>query len=78
MGFFTKTANYIKERLGKTREKLSNSLSAVLSLGRDIDDELINKLEETLVSDDIGVAATEKIISDLRRCLQGKKNRKDR
>jgi fused signal recognition particle receptor len=73
MGFFTKTANYIKERLGKTREKLSNSLSAVLSLGRDIDDELINKLEETLVSDDIGVQATEKIISDLRGAYRDRK-----
>jgi fused signal recognition particle receptor len=73
MGFFTKTANYIKERLGKTREKISSSLSAVLSLGRDIDDELIDSLEETLISDDIGVEATEKIISDLR---QGYRERK--
>lgn len=73
MGFFTKTALYIKERLSKTREKISGSLSAVLSLGRDIDDELINKLEETLVGDDIGVEATEKIISDLRQGYREKK-----
>ncbi len=72
MGFFSKTANYIKERIGKTREKISSSLAAVLSIGRDIDDELINKLEETLVSDDIGVEATERIISDLRQAYKEK------
>lgn len=73
MSFFTKTANYIKERLSKTRDKISSSLTAVLSLGRDIDDELINKLEETLVSDDIGVEATERIISDLRQAYKERK-----
>ena len=73
MGFFSKTANYIKERLGKTREKISSSLSAVLSIGREVDDELIDRLEETLISDDIGVEATERIISDLR---QGYRDRK--
>ena len=72
MGFFSKTANYIKERMGKTREKISSSLAAVLSIGRDIDDELINRLEETLVSDDIGVEATERIISDLRQAYKEK------
>ena len=72
MGFFSKTANFIKERIGKTREKISSSLAAVLSIGRDIDDELINRLEETLVSDDIGVEATEQIISDLRQAYKEK------
>jgi fused signal recognition particle receptor len=72
MGFFSKTANFIKERLGKTREKISSSLSAVLTLGRDVDNALIDRLEETLVSDDIGVGATEKIISDLRQAYKEK------
>jgi fused signal recognition particle receptor len=66
MGIFTKTAQYIKDRLGKTRDKISSSLSSILSIGRDIDDELLNKLEETLISDDLGVETTEKLISDLR------------
>ena len=73
MGFFTKTASYIKEHLSRTREKISNSLSAILSIGRDIDDELLNKLEETLVSDDIGVEATERLITELRSAYKERK-----
>jgi len=66
MGIFSKTIGYFKDRLTKTRDKISSSLSAVLSLGRNIDDELLDKLEETLISDDIGVETTNKLISDLR------------
>jgi len=66
MGIFTKTLGYVKDRLGKTRDRISSSLSTVLSLGRDIDDALLDKLEETLISDDIGVETTEKLVEDLR------------
>jgi len=66
MGIFAKTAEYIKDRLGKTRDKISSSLSAVLSLGRSIDETLLEELEQTLLSDDIGVETTEKLISSLR------------
>lgn len=66
MGIFTKTAEFFKDGLGKTREKITSSISAVLTLGRDIDEELLDKLEETLISDDIGVETTGKLIDDLR------------
>ncbi len=66
MGIFTKTVGYLKERLGKTRDKISGSLSSVLSLGRTVDDTLLDELEETLIRDDIGVETTNKLISDLR------------
>lgn len=66
MGLFSKTVNYLKEHLGKTRRKIASSLSAVLTLGRDIDDALLDKLEETLISDDIGVETTDRLIEDLR------------
>lgn len=66
MGLFTKTVSYLKDHLGKTRDKISSSLSAVLTIGRNIDDELLDKLEETLISDDIGVETTDKLIGDLR------------
>jgi fused signal recognition particle receptor len=73
MGIFTKTLDYIKSHLGRTRDKIKSSLQAVLTIGRDIDDELLDKLEETLVSDDIGVETTEKLISDLRAAYKTKK-----
>ena len=33
MGLFSKTVQYLKEHLGKTRQKIASSLSAVLTLG---------------------------------------------
>ena len=66
MGIFSKTAGYLKERLGKTRDKISSSLSSVLSLRRKIDEALLDELEETLIKDDIGVETTEKLVSELR------------
>jgi fused signal recognition particle receptor len=72
MGIFAKTAEYLKDRLGKTRDKISTSLSAVLRLGRNIDETLLGELEETLISDDIGVETTEKLISSLRQAYRNR------
>ena len=73
MGIFSKTAEFFKDRLGKTRDKISSSFSSVLILGRNIDEDLLNKLEETLISDDIGVETTDKLISDLREAFRCRK-----
>jgi fused signal recognition particle receptor len=73
MGIFSKTKEYLKERLGKTRSKISTSLSSVLSLGRKIDDDLLDELEETLIRDDIGVETTEMLISQLREAYRARK-----
>ncbi|MHC4570277.1 MAG: signal recognition particle receptor subunit alpha, partial [Planctomycetota bacterium] len=70
MGIFTKTAGFFKDRLGKTRAKISSSLSSVLSLGRKIDEDLLDELEETLISDDIGVETTDKLVSELRQAYR--------
>jgi fused signal recognition particle receptor len=73
MGIFTKTAEYLKSHLGKTRARITSSLSSILALGRNIDETLLNKLEETLISDDIGVETTDRLISDLRQAYRDKK-----
>jgi fused signal recognition particle receptor len=73
MGIFSKTTEYLKERLGKTRDKISNSLTAVLSIGRKVDDELLDELEETLISDDLGVETTERLIAELREAYRSRK-----
>ena len=70
MGIFTKTAGFFKERLGKTRDKISSSLSSVLSLRRKIDEDLLDELEETLLRDDIGVETTDKLVSELRQAYR--------
>jgi len=72
MGIFTKTAEYLKERLGKTRNKISSSLSSVLRFGRDINEALLDKLEETLIGDDIGVETTDKLVSELREAYRSR------
>jgi len=70
MGIFSKTTEFFKNKLGKTRDKISSSLSVVLSLGRKIDEALLDELEETLISDDIGVETTDKLITDLRMAFR--------
>ena len=72
MGIFTKTAEYFRDRLGKTRAKISTSLSSVLSLGRNIDETLLDELEETLITDDIGVETTDKLVSGLRAAYRSR------
>jgi fused signal recognition particle receptor len=73
MGIFSKTADFLKERLSKTRSKISSSLSTVLSFGRKIDDDLLDELEETLIRDDIGVETTDKLITELRDAYRARK-----
>ncbi|MHC4105983.1 MAG: signal recognition particle receptor subunit alpha, partial [Planctomycetota bacterium] len=73
MGIFTKTTGYFKDRLGKTRDKISSSLSSVLTLGRNINENLLDELEETLISDDIGVETTDKLVSELREAYRNRK-----
>ncbi len=72
MGIFSRTVQYIQERLSKTRSRISSSLTSILTLGRDIDEKLLDDLEETLISDDIGVETTDKLISDLRSAYRSK------
>jgi fused signal recognition particle receptor len=72
MGLFSKTVQYLRERLSKTRNRISSSLSSVLTLGRDIDEDLLDELEETLISDDIGVEMTGRLLLDLRQAYRGR------
>jgi fused signal recognition particle receptor len=72
MGIFGKTVQYLKEHLDKTRSKISTSLSTVLALGRKIDEDLLDELEEVLISDDIGVETTDQLMDDLRDAYRKK------
>lgn len=61
-GFFER----LKEGLTKTRENLVNGLDSVFGDYSQVDDDFFEELEEQLVMADIGVSATEKILTDLR------------
>ncbi len=54
----------LSSRLGKTRQNLTDGL-ADLFLGRKIDAGLLDEIETRLLSADVGVDATQRIISDL-------------
>ncbi len=58
--------NKIKAGLSKTRSALGQSLWRLVTVGRKIDDAFLDELEETLILSDLGVAATRRILDDLR------------
>ncbi|MBI4879478.1 MAG: signal recognition particle-docking protein FtsY [Planctomycetes bacterium] len=49
----------LRAGLRKTREKLAAGLNAILSIGRDLDDALLDELEELLYTADLGATGTE-------------------
>ena len=61
-GFFEK----LKNSLLKTRDNISKKIDQVLANYRTVDEELFEEIEETLISADIGVETTLKIVAQLR------------
>lgn len=57
--------NRLKEGLEKTRKNFSNRLSVLLK-GRKIDQDLLDEIEDILITSDIGVATSEKLINILK------------
>ena len=62
MGIFDR----LKEGLTKTRNSIAEKFDMVLSLSRNIDEELYEELEEVMIMSDMGVSTTNKIIKMLR------------
>ncbi len=56
----------LKSGLKKTREKLSGAFRFVLAIGRKIDDELLDELEELLISADLGVEVSMHLVERLK------------
>jgi len=60
-GFFKR----LKNRLSKTRSNLTDGMANLLLGKKQIDDELLEELETLLITADVGVDATSRIIDDL-------------
>ena len=73
MALFSKALEKLKTGLQKSRQKIGESLKSVLTLGRRIDETLLEELEEQLITDDLGVETTLQIIEDLRTAWKDKK-----
>ncbi|TDJ66226.1 MAG: signal recognition particle-docking protein FtsY, partial [Proteobacteria bacterium] len=59
----------LRSGLGATRRSLTDGLSDLLLGKRVLDDELLEELENLLLSADVGVEATQALISDITRRL---------
>ncbi|MBE7065791.1 MAG: signal recognition particle-docking protein FtsY [Ruminococcaceae bacterium] len=69
MGFFSK----LKEGLSKTKENLIGKIDKMLAGFGVVDDDLLDELEEILITSDFGVETTEYIIDCLRDEIKSQK-----
>ena len=65
----------LKGGLSKTREKIANSISETISGKAKIDDEVLDEIEEILITSDIGIETAESIIEASRRAMKSEKER---
>ncbi len=57
----------LKDRLFKSKKKLGDGLSSLIIGKKKIDDDLLEELEVLLISSDIGIETTDKIIESVRK-----------
>lgn len=65
----------LKGGLAKTREKIVNSISETISGKAKIDEEVLEDIEEILITSDIGMETAEKIIEATRKSLKSESDR---
>jgi fused signal recognition particle receptor len=73
MALFRNALNKLAAGLAKTRKKLAEGVLAVLTLGRRIDEDLLDELEQQLIEADVGVATATQICQDLRQAYKEKR-----
>ena len=69
MGFFDK----LKEGLMKTRKSITEKIDQVLVSFGKVDEELFDELEEILITSDLGIDTTMKVIADLKTKVRERK-----
>jgi fused signal recognition particle receptor len=67
--------NKLKSGLSKTRDKIVNSINEKITGKAVIDENVIDEIEEILITSDIGYDTTEKIIENVRVALKAEKDR---
>ena len=66
MGFLAK----LKEGLAKTKKAIFGGIDALLKMFVRVDEDLLEELEELLITSDVGVATTEEILDRLRDAIK--------
>ncbi|MBQ3848393.1 MAG: signal recognition particle-docking protein FtsY [Clostridia bacterium] len=69
MGFFEKLKNGLK----KTKENFTNKIDAILAGFGKVDEDLLEELEDALISSDFGYGMTEEIMQSLRKRIREQK-----
>ncbi|WP_111498540.1 signal recognition particle-docking protein FtsY [Marinobacter bohaiensis] len=62
----------IRQGLGKTRANLGSGLADLFSAGKSVDEDLLEEIETTLLTADVGITATTEIIDSLTEKLERK------
>ena len=62
--------NRLKSSLAKTRNNLMSQLSGLLRVGRKIDEDLMDEIEEILIQADVGVETTLKLMDNVRETVK--------
>jgi len=71
-GIFGKAVEKIKGGLSKTRNVFTSKIKALFTIGRKIDAEFIEELEEAMISADMGVETTMEIVKMLQQAYKNK------
>ncbi len=61
----TRFMGYMRKRMQKTRQALAGQIDRLMLGKREIDEEVIEELEEVLITSDLGVATTQKLIASM-------------
>lgn len=69
MSFFDK----LKNGLGKTKSSFNEKMNNVFSNFRKVDEEMLEELEEVLITSDIGMETSVKIVDELRTKIKKEK-----
>ena len=73
LGFLGDSLNKLKSSISKTRGNFSKKMQDLFSLHRELNEEFYDSLEEILITSDIGVDTTQKILERLKKEVRNKK-----
>ncbi len=73
MGIVRRTLEKLRSGLSKSRQKFTSSFRSLLTIGRKVDEDLLDDLEAALIGADVGIKTTAQIIEDLRQAYSEKR-----
>ena len=73
MAIIRRVLEHLRAGLTKTRQKFASSFRALLTVGRKVDEDLLEELEAALIGSDVGVHTAARIIDDLRQAYKEKR-----